>query len=223
MLNIKKCMAKLVPFVLASVGLLQADPFDIGGILYTAGGPSETVNVSFLMSNGGATVNQYDGYVRLLVSGTGESSGTQLNDAFYVFTNAAHGPIAPVNNASFYQLAIDTSPLVGSPGSPTPAAHNARNHIVYDVIADVEVASPYVPAYQGTHEYDFIINVANLESYLGGLSTINFGVNDGIFADNSGSYVIQVQQLVAVPEPGSIVLLASAAALGYGIRRIRRR
>lgn len=219
-----KLIAKLLPVLAVSACLLHADPFVINGVAYTAGGPSENVTVSFLASNGGFTLNQYDGYVRLQVSGTGQALGTQRNDAFYIYTNGAGAPLAtPFNDGSFYQLAIDTAALVGSIGSPTPPIHNARNNIVYDVLTDLAVTPPYVPAYQASHVYDFIISVADLQSYGGVLSTLNFGVSNGVFGDNSGSYQIHVQQLAPVPEPGSIVLLASAVALAFGYRRFRRR
>jgi hypothetical protein len=216
-----KTVAVLLPALAASACLLHADPFVIGGATYTAGGPSEIVAVDFTQSNGGSTSNQYYGFVRLTVSGVGQSLGTAFNDAFYVYTDGAGNPIAPFNDVNFYQLAIDTAPLVGSPGNPTNPIHNARLHTFFDVFADIEVAPLYVPAFQANHVYDFIISVPSLNSYVGGLSTLNFGVSNGIFADNSGAYQIQVQQLV--PEPGSVVLLATAMALALGVRRYRRR
>jgi len=207
----------------ALVAAATAAPFNIQGIDYSNSTPTEVVTASFLQSDGGVTANNYYGFVRLVVQGTGQSLGTDYNDAFYIFANAAGAPIGPSNDASYYQLAVDTAALVGSQGSPTPTNRAARNFIHYDVTTDTEVSPVYVPAYNANHVYEFIIDVESLISWGGSASPLHFGVIDGNFNDNSGSYQIEVTQLTPseVPEPGTL----SLAALGAGVMllRVRRR
>lgn len=51
-------------------------------------------------------------------------------------------------------------------------------------------------------------------------SRLHFGVSDGVFADNSGSYNIQIAQL-AVPEPGTLILVATSRLALIAARRRR--
>ena len=141
-MNMKTHKLVFAVFILAILlsGYQSAGAVTIGGIEYIPSGSTETVIATFLTSNGGTSVTAYTGFVEIMVLGTGESSSTRLNDAFYVFTDLNHYPVTPVNNALYYQLAVDTSPLIGSPTNPTPPQHNAKHHIVYDIDADVEVS-----------------------------------------------------------------------------------
>jgi hypothetical protein len=211
----------MASFALAAA--VCAAPFNIQGTNYYDSVPTEIVSVTFQQSDGGVTTNNYYGFVRLVVDGTGLSFGSSLNDAFYVYTDGAGAPVAPANNASYYQLGIDTSTLVGSFGNPTPANRAARNYIYYDVSANNEVSPVYVPAYNANHSYEFIIDVESLVSWGGSPSQIHFGVIDGQFGDNQGSYRISVTQLTpaAVPEPGTFGL--AAAGIAIAVLRLRRR
>ncbi len=190
---------------------VRAD-FNIGGVDYHPQGPSETLTATFTVNDGGVTVNQYSGLVQIKVTGFGEALATRLNDAFYIFTDLNHNPVAPVNDASFYQLAFDVVPLVGQLGDPTDPALNARNHIVYDVDADVEVAPVYVPAYNAGHEYNFVLDTGSVNP-----TNLHFGISNGNFGDNSGAYTIEIEQLI--PSPGA----AALALLGLPLVIRRRR
>jgi hypothetical protein len=187
----------------AITGVSQLPPrlIPINGINYVALGAPETLTVSFLMSDAAVTRTNYSGFVELIVSGSGESRFTQLNDAFYVYTDAAHNAIVPFNDTDFWQLALDSAPLT----SPTQPICDAKRHIVFDLDAGHQVNPPYTCAYRLDHVYDFVINADQLAS--GGRSNpIRFGVCDQIFSDNAGAYTILVQQLgVMVPEAPRIL------------------
>ena len=126
----------------------QSGAITVGGTTIVPIGVPEVVSVTFLASNGGTSTGTYDGLVQIDVTGTGELLASRLNDAFFVFTDGAHTPTTPFNNGRFYQLSVDTTPLVGSPGFPTPGIHNAVHHIVYNIDAGSEVSPTYVPAYR---------------------------------------------------------------------------
>lgn len=213
---------KLHAFVIAGLGIclsavaprmVMAD-FVIGGVGYSPIGLSETVDVSFLAPDGGDTASFYSGLVKITITGTGESASTALNDAFYVFTDTAHVPIAPLNHGSFYQFAFDTEHMVGSPSDPTDPALNAREHILYDIDAGTEVTPAYVPAYRADHTYEFIMDTGSVADTI-----LHFGVSNGIFSDNSGSYTLEVTQVI--PSPGAAVLaMIGLGAIGCVKRRI---
>ncbi|SPE57199.1 hypothetical protein SBV1_2690003 [Verrucomicrobia bacterium] len=172
--------------------LTVADPFawTIAGTNYMRTGTPESVSVSFLIPDGGVTSGAYSGFVELEVAGVGECLWSDLNDAFYVYTDTQHNPVTPVNYCSFWQLAVDSAPLVG----PTDTILDAQNYIFYDLNAHTEVRPAYVPAYASNHVYDFVINANLLPS--GGLPcALHFGICDEVFSDNSGGFSIVVQQL----------------------------
>ncbi len=202
-------MTKLLATVVFSAALLSAAPFVINGVPYVPTTPSEVLSAPFTSDTGVGTSNQYHDYVLVTVAGTGQSVGTAFNDAFYVFTDQAGNPVAPVNDADFYQVRFSTAPM-----APLQPGFDAKNFIVYDVGTGTQVAPPYVPAYNPSHNYSFVVPV-------GGLNTLYFGVSDGIFSDNSGGYRVSITQLAGVPEPSSLALAACGAALVI-VRRRRR-
>ncbi len=151
---------------------------------------AETVSAAFTTPDGGVSTGSYSGIVRITVDGIGQSAGTAFNDAFYVI-----GP-PPYNDPSYYQLAFSTTTLV-----PFDPAHDAVNFIVGGL-----------PAYDPSHSYTFLLNT--------GLSTpgqLHFGVSDGDFGDNSGSYRITIS---AVPEPATWAMMVGGFAFGgFALRR----
>lgn len=182
----------------------------IGGQTYNVTAPTESMSATFLAAAGGVSSNMYGGLVQLTVSGTGASLGARLNDAFYVFTG---GPVFA--DGSFYQLTTDNAPLVG-----LNPAQDAKNFIVYDVDSNSEILSrPYVPAYRAAdHTYTFVVDLSLLG--VAGTSHLHFGVSDGVYSDNSGAYAITISQLTAVPEPGTLALVALS---GLGMLAASRR
>ena len=181
--------------------------FTIGGDFYGTIGSTENLNATFTQADGGITTGSYLGFVQITVSGVGESLATSLNDAFYVYTDNAHTPIAPFNHASFYQLAFDTSTLIGTIAVPTNPALDARAHIVYDIDDGTEVTPTYVPTYRSDHTYSFVLDTGALVG-----TNLHFGVSNGNFGDNSGAYDIEITQLKVVPVPAAALL----AMVGLG-------
>jgi hypothetical protein len=171
----------------------------IGGQAYSVSTPTEVLSAAFTTPNGGVSANFYSGLVQMTVSGSGQSAGSCLNDAFYVFTCGIYA------DGSYYQLTSDNAPLVG-----LNPAQDAKNFIVYDADSGSEVLSrPYVPLYRADHTYTFVVDLALLGVV--GTSRLHFGVSDGQFGDNSGSYSVQISQLTAaVPEPGTLALVAAS-------------
>lgn len=153
---------------------------------------AETINVAFTQPNGGTTTGLYSGIVHVRVSGTGFSLGSALNDAFYLLSG-------PVHDASYYQLTFGTSPLV---------AFNPSLNAVNFVVGGL-------PAYQASHIYDFFLNTGSAVP-----TALNFGVGDGQFGDNGGSFLVSV----GVPEPATwAMLIVGFGMVGAGMRSARRR
>ena len=170
------------------------NPIIIGSTTYVPGTTTESLSTPFTSITGQATANAYSGYVLVNVSGTGQSAGAAYNDAFYVL-----GSGSPSHDPSYYQIRYSTAPM-----SAFEPQFDAYNFIVYDAIAGTQVNFPYVPAYQASNTYSFVLPVPG-----GGPSVLYFGVSDGDYSDNTGSYSITVTQLQAsemttafAPTPG---------------------
>jgi hypothetical protein len=155
---------------------------------------AETITATFQQPDGGVTSGLYDGIVHVSVSGTGQSFASDLNDAFYLFD--PENP--PVHGAQFYQLTFGTSALVA-----LDPAQDAINFIVGGL-----------PAYNSSHIYSFDLNTNAVAP-----TQLHFGVSDGIFADNSGSFTINVS---AVPEPSTWAMMMIGFA-GVGFMAYRRK
>ena len=77
------------------------------------------------------------------------------------------------------------------------------------------VSSGTIPAYSTANAYDFVINVPNPTA-----TALTFGVNDGNYGDNGGSYSLKVIQLAPVPEPSTwAVLFVGISVFGWHLRR----
>lgn len=158
---------------------------------------AETVTAAFSPATGGQSVDSYYGLVNLTVTGTGFSNGNVLNDAFYSLSPAG------TRDASYYQLAFGTSPLMAF-----NTASAAANFIVGGV-----------PAYNAAHTYTFTLNTGLAATAPGKLY---FGVTDGNYADNGGAFQIQLSQ--AVPEPTTwAMMLMGFGMIGFGLRSSQRK
>jgi hypothetical protein len=146
--------------------------FLINGASYATSDLQETLAATFTRPDGGVTVNAYQGYVLLHVTGVGQSYANVYNDAFYLYS----GPFDPPKNGhdgGYYQLTFGTSPL--------PAfclACNAASFLVGPL-----------PAYNPAHDY----------TRLARPGALHFGVSDGGYNDNTGAYTIAVTQLAPAP------------------------
>ncbi len=145
----------------------------------------ETIGVDFTAPNGGSTTGLYQGQVRIRASGTGFSLGSRLNDAFYLLN-----PVA--TDGGYYQLGFDTQPLTGfQPG-----------RAIYNFVEGGR------PAFSADNIYTFVLNTGAAAP-----TRLYFGVTDGIYSDNGGSFNLEITQLGAVPEPATWAMLI----LGFGV------
>ena len=199
-------LAAAIGIGLAMVCSGAAEGFVIGGRNYIASGPPETVTAVFTVPDGGVSTNNYAGFVELAVSGIGHSYAQYFNDAFYVYEPG------PAPDAGYYQLTFGRTTLTGG-----NISDDAANYVVYDVDAGNAVTPPYVPAYRADHTYHIILDVGSSPSKL------HFGVSDGFYQDNSGSFTITVQQLAEATTPIPIlskwgVILLIMILVGFAIR-----
>jgi len=183
-----KLFLQRILFAAATAAVAYSATLTIGPTTYNET-TSESVTAPFTLAAGTPTVHSYSGLVLVTVSGTGESEGTAVNDAFYFVPGATTDP-------QFYHLGITNG---ASLSLNTPAS--ASNFIVYDAGTASVVTPPHIPAYSATNTYTFVINTALLSGG-GGSHPLFFGVIDGIYSDNSGQYIVTVTQLV----PGDIYI-----------------
>jgi hypothetical protein len=160
-------------------------------------GIGETVVAPFT-SPSTSTVNSYSGLLEVIVSGTGFSAGSSINDAFYGVPSGV--PYDP----QYYQLNIGWQgqplfPLVGE-------SRNINNFISFiDGVGTVPFGT--TPAYNPNSIYKFVVNLPATAGIL------SFGVSDGLFGDNGGRYNIEINQLRRItardiPEPSALGALA---------------
>lgn len=167
---------------------------------YTRTSAGENLSVPFTVP-GVATSDAYSGVVEVLVSGTGYSLGPIINDAFH------YVPGGYPLDGQYYQLNLGwtTNPLVPFSGEP----NNINNFIVF-VEGIGAVSNPYTPGYNPNNLYHFVVDTTLL-----GAQSLQFGVSDGNFGDNGGSYNITVWQLKegasGVPDTPAYYTLAGLA------------
>ena len=210
-----RCNRHLVPAVLsicvAFVLTLLAGSHAYGVSIsssFSRIGPSESLSVPFTNPST-STVASYGNFVEVLVSGTGFSLGSALNDAFYGVPSGV--PYDP----QFYQLNLGWTGFGLAPFAGEP--HNINNFITF-IEGVGPVSPPATPAYDGiNHTYHFVVSVPTNAGQLA------FGVSDGLFGDNGGQYDLQVFQLQPVPEPSTFTfMLLGTLALGVCLQRQRK-
>jgi len=109
------------------LGCVSVDTDDTGNI-------RETLTVFFKDgATGVSTENRYSGDVTVIVQGTGQASGTQKSDAFYVFTDFNGKSIEPMRYTAFYNFTLWIN------GEPA------------DTLVDP------IPPYNADHVYEFTI------------------------------------------------------------------
>ena len=192
-------------------GLLHAAPLISDNFVRLS--PGEIINAPFGSSTGASTTGAYQGLVEIVVSGTGFSFGLNENDAFYcTFASDSRCP-APgvVLDSQYYQLNIGMKGLPFAGGE----ANNIDQFITF--VENVgAVTSGTLPAYDAVgHTYHFVMDLP-----ISLPSTLGFGVSDGIYFDNGGSFDIRVFQLAraAVPEPGILWLVLFGVSAMAGLR-----
>lgn len=182
-----------------------AQSYVIDGSTYSACGLSETITAPFISPDGEVTTNQYSGFVLVTVSGTGFSYGNDINDAFYNYRSS------PPDHQEKWQFGITLKSSIYNSIDDV-----AYQHIVYDVIAGMEVTPPYVPAYQADNTYKFIIDLNTLVPSPASSTILRFGVVDDGYEDNGGEYMVQVTQLCCPSGGVGSFFYRDADEDGYG-------
>jgi hypothetical protein len=171
-------------------------------------GPEDII-APFTDSNGVASTASYSGSVEVLVSGTGFSLFSIINDAFYFNDGTQSGD-------GYYRLGIGTS---AEPLAPFNSSRGAARLISF-INGVGFVPANTMPAHDNVnHTYNFVID-------LGALTTpLSFGVLNGNFSDNGGAYNVRLWQLEAgagnaVPEPATwAMLIVGFSLVGWAARR----
>jgi hypothetical protein len=194
--------------LLVAAAALPAQAATTIAATYTRTSPAETITAPFTAPTGVSSTKAYTGPVEVLVSGTGFSAGSTINDAFYLV--ATQQGLA----GNFYHLGIGTSasPLVG--GNPALGAERFINFI--DNVGAVPFGT--IPAFAANNTYRFVADIGSLSSLL------SFGVLDGNFGDNGGQFNITIWQLApgvaAVPESATwVMMIAGFGFVGFAMRR----
>ena len=193
-------------FLIAAATLPATAATTIAGA-YTRVSTAETITAAFTAPAGTSSVRQYTGSVEVLVSGTGFSLGSAINDAFYFAPSGT-------DTGAYYKLAIGTS---AQPLAPFDTTRNASRLINFiDGVGAVSFGT--APAYSPTNSYRFVADIGGLSSLL------SFGVLDGNFGDNGGQYNVTLWQLApgvsAVPESSTwLMMIVGFGAAGAVMRR----
>ena len=205
--------ALLGAITVAALAVASATPLHAQSITsaYTVVGPTDVLTAPFASSSGTITTDTFSGPVEIQVSGTGDALFSNTSDAFYFTpsqteTSPARGDL---------ELAIRTPahPLLGEADGQGGMSDAIKYDLVF--INGVGAVSPgTIPAYSSLHSYDFVIDVPDPTA-----TALTFGVNDGGYGDNSGSYRITVTQL-AVPEPSTWVAVLGGMCL-FGLTLYR--
>ncbi len=159
-------------------------------------GVSETLNAPFANPNGTTTQAFFrQGPIEVIVSGVGYSFWDDINDAFFMEDSVAH-EIDP----GYYQLNMGTNGMPFEGG----LANNITNAILF--IENEGIVNPSSrPTYNSNNEYHFIIDTALMGAV--GSAALTFGVSDVDYADNGGSYNIQLFEVSPVPIPAAFVFM----------------
>ena len=167
----------------------------VASVALTAAARAEVIVVPFTDPSPTVTTSSYSGEVTVNVGGVGQSAGTELNDAFYTYTDANGAPATP-DDRGFYDLGFGTG------GS----AKSIDNYV-----------SP-TPAYDPNHVYTF-----ELDTGLSKPAPLDFQLIDNGYLDNSGSFTVSVSQVSAALEPSTWALLFGGLSIvGLMLRRTRK-
>ena len=193
--------------LIAATAVLPAHAATTIASAYTRISGAENITAPFTAPNGVSSLSMYTGPIEVLVSGTGASLGATINDAFY-FTATQQGL-----GGNYYHLGMGTSASPLTPFNPALGVERFINFI--DNVGAVPFGS--IPTYAANNSYHFVADIGALSSL------ISFGVLDGNYADNSGSYRITVWQLApagAVPEAATWgMMIVGFGAVGAAVRR----
>lgn len=174
---------------------------------YTRISPAQNIIAQFTSPTGATAATSFTGPVEVLVSGTGFSAGSTINDAFYFTENQQS--LA----GNFYHLGMSKTGGTFN----TPATKSVEQFITF-IDGVGAVAAGTIPAYAASNSYNFVIDAG------AGFSLLSFGVLDGNFGDNGGQYNITLWQLApsvsAVPESATwMMMIVGFGAIGVTARR----
>lgn len=149
----------------------------LGFALIPTSKATSTCETLFVPFTGGpyaatTTLSSYSGTLWVHVSGNGTAAGTQVSDAFYVYTD------------SWGNL------LTGTPGWGTNLPGPWHSPLLYNWVLWINGQDAVswisgLPSYNPSHEYIFQINV-------GTPTSLTFGVGDTGTWDNTGNYDVTV-------------------------------